>query len=182
MTWGYTTVTDEDVRRARADADYYRRQAEEREAEIERMRDERIRQEDERRAERMRRYEEAQREADSWPDALRKNAYLLDREAWPDAKLQADAQQSDDENTRRWAEEDRATAQWFADSAAACRRAGQLWSEVGGRYAVEIERLHREWKAEVVERLKAEHPDLDGWQSIVREIEQYDDPAELLQW
>lgn len=170
------------TRQADTDADYYRRQAEEREAEIERMREERRRDQERARAERMRGYEDSLREADSWPDALRKNAYLLDREARTDAKLQADAQQSDDPEFRRWAEDDRKLAQWFADSADACRRALELWDEVGARYTVEIERLRREWKAEVVERLRTERLELDGWQSTAREIEQYDDPAELLQW
>jgi hypothetical protein len=180
MTW-YRTQTDSDLARAKADADYYRRQAEEREAEIERIRQERNHDRERARAERMRDYEDALREAGSWPEALRKNAYLLDREARPDAKLQAEAEQSDDPDFRHWAEDDRKLAQWFADSADACLRALELWGEVGARYTVEIERLRREWKAEVVERLKAERPD-DGWQNTVSEIEQYDDPAELLQW
>jgi hypothetical protein len=156
------------------------------EDELERERDaarERERIEDERREQRQREREEMRayeaRQADTWPEALRKDLNLLRREIDPEYEA------SDGD----W---------FFTDAAAATERALEIWDEHEKAHYARIEELHRliEQEKEAIKQgvasqleketplrtIKGEEKQNYGWNTIVQSLRDFDDPSELLNW
>lgn len=127
--------------------------------------DRRNREDEQARKERMQEYRERaesyNRSAETWPEALRKQAYLMQREAndWPE-----------DDND-----------DLFAPGAAACSRALMIWSEVATEKQSAISELLNQIKAikdgiknEVADRLEKEGDTL-GWKQVVSALREYDE-------
>ena len=155
------------------DAEHYRRQAEEAEEQIERMRREKEEERENRQRELRERAEYNSRQAFDWPDALRKNAGLLRREAQFEGVEEIDK-----------------ISQWFADGADACNRALEIWEETGETYAARILTLRAlieaeelQWRQAVARRLKAEKPESEGWQELALSLANpHETPSSMLDW
>lgn len=123
--------------------------------------------------EEMWRYEE--RQASSWPEALRKNARLCSREIDPDFE----AGDGD---------------YFFTDSAASCERALVIWAEREKTHSKRIEELQQlieqekeAIKQEVADQLEKETPMRKekpsyGWSGTAQQLRDLDDPSEMLNW
>lgn len=160
MYYGQRQLTDNE-RYLQDEVDRLKRNEEER---LDRERDAR----DEHRREMNRAIEAENRSADTWPEALRKQVYLFEREA-------NSAGEYDTDN-------------YFADGAKACKRGLEIWREVATIEQAKINELRRQIEAieegvalEVSKRLMAEAEGRGGWQSIARSIEN-DDPGDFLNW
>lgn len=122
------------------------------------------------RAEEMARsYRERARQADTWPEALRKNIPLLRHEV-----------EAIDDGTPL--EED-----FFEQSARACERALVIWQEVEAAKQAEIDELEERLAelrssivAEVADRLEAEAK-VPAWRNTADAL-RADDPAAFLDW
>lgn len=120
MMYSYSTYGMTDSERK------LKQQLDDAEYELQRERDERERERTEAYEKRQRDMQERistyERTATSWPDALSKQAYLFDREADP-------------------IDEDDNISPWFAQGAAACRRALEMWSEEEAKVQPQIDAL-----------------------------------------
>jgi hypothetical protein len=121
------------------------------------------RQEQERREQR----EHEMRQADDWPEALRKQIYLCRRED----KLNPPADNKD---------------KFFERMAHACQRALKIWREVEASKLAEIEELeqrleqvHESIQLEVAEKLEAS--ELKEWHNVADSLRN-SDPSNFLDW
>lgn len=173
MTWGRSdwgqSIDDRDIERIRREAEYAQREAEEQRERAERLERERENERRQREQERRERYEELRHIASSWPDALRKQAGLYQREA----NLFSDGDT------------------WFSDGAAACRRALEIWSAVDSDTSAQIAELERQIAAlrthqrySVGVQLATEANGRGGWQDVANTLsgDEYDDPSDWLNW
>ena len=113
------------------------------------------------------------RVADTWPEAIRKQEALMS-EVWMETKK---AYPDADEQTDK-----------FAQGACAAARAQELWHTVGKDFQPQIdalqrqiEALHKQWRVKVADQLAAES-DNEGWQWVVSDLRERDDPADMLEW
>lgn len=118
------------------------------------------------------RYESNRRTAETWPEALRKQASLMAEEAahWT-GELAEDY--PDD---------------WFGPGAKACNRALEIWKQVEASKQEKIQELQKqiatvqdEIRLEVARQLASES-DRDGWQHVARNIERDEDLNNWLYW
>lgn len=161
MYYGYRQQLSDNERYLQDELDRLKRDQEERD---DRERDAR----EERRREMKRAIEAENRSADTWPEALRKQVHLFEREA-------NSAGEYDTDN-------------YFADGAKACKRGLEIWKEVADIEKVKIDQLRRQIEAieegialEVSKRLMTEAEGRRGWQSIARSIEN-DELGHFLDW
>lgn len=119
--------------------------------------------------------EERLRYAETWKEALSKQAYLMDREQ--NAVFFGDPLY-DDEDT------------YFSSGADACRRALEIWKEeeVEAKGAIaelqaRIQAIKDQIRVNVGKKL-AEESDLDGWQSVASALygDEYEGPSDWLYW
>lgn len=168
--YGWNRQNCEDSARLRQDLEqerWARERAEEQllatEREQERLRKERQRQ-------RQERCEYDLRQADTWPEALRKQASLCAREAYLD-------DDADD------------VGAWFSQNVAACNRAAELWTEEEQRVAPQIVELQKQISVlrdsirfAVADRLAAEDS-TDGGRSVIGALQTIpEDAGELAAW
>lgn len=145
-----------------AEIDRYRREENERQEREYRRREER-------RLEQKERWEMEKRTASTWPEALYKQAYLLQREA-------NEAGEFDSDN-------------YFSEGALACERGLEIWKEVEVAKQEAIAKLERQIQAikdgiriEVAEKLEAESGGRQGWRGIARSIADDTDLNNFLYW
>lgn len=156
------------------DAEYYRQQVEdlERQLDAEYKRQEAAR--ESRLQARREAYEWSMRQADTWPEALEKQASLMGSEAYLD----------DPEG--EYGEFDT----YFRDGGAACRRALEVWREEEQAIAPEIEALQRQITAlrdgvrlKVAAQVREEGNGRDGWLHVAGALEEYEEhPGALSAW
>lgn len=161
MRYGYQKEMTEEERYLRDENERLRREAEE---EYDRQHEAR----EQRRREMREEIEAQNRTADTWPEALRKQIYLFEREANQAGEFDTD--------------------NFFADGALACRRGLEIWKEVAAIEKVKIDELRRQIKAieegictEVSKRLADEANNRQGWLSIAGSIDN-EDPSDFLNW
>lgn len=134
-----------------------------------------------RREEARMRAQESYRQADTWPETLRKQAALMGRES---AELRSFIVE-DPELVASLSDD------MFGPGAAACERALEIWKEeaAGVEQTIkdleaEIQRLRDHVRFAVADRLDAENPDgARGWQLVTRELrETPEEPGALSRW
>lgn len=127
---------------------------------------------EERRKEREERWYYQQRTAETWPEALRKQASLMAAEAaqWPDDLAE---QYPDD---------------YFGPGTEACNRALEIWETVEAskqgkiiELKKQLEAVQDEIRLEVAQTLRAEN-DISGWQHVADAIENDEDLTTWLNW
>lgn len=154
--------------------------------ELDQERASRQRLQDEVQAERERRMEAARdraewnmRQAETWPEALGKQAALCAREA---------IHETEPEDGDRFNDDIFSNDMFFTDSTKACKRGLTIWNEVAATKRAKIDELQRqlaavqdEIRAEVAKRLAAEG-DSPGWNQVVGALENNVSLGRWLDW
>lgn len=165
----FSTRRTDDPAALRRQLDDARYEAEQLREKMEAEREEHQREREERRRERYQEYAALQRQADDWPEALRKQISLLSAET-----------KYEDPN-------DPTEDFFFSKSAAACERALQLWHKEAAEVAPQIEEVMRQVSAlrdgirfKVADTLEAEGITSD----VVSALRDYDENSvsEWLDW
>jgi hypothetical protein len=167
MYWGQRTI-DCDAR-LKQELDDARYEADELRRERDRLVEAQYAADQERRRQRIAQYEYQEREASTWPEALRKQAGLLGREVY----LEDDSDPTEDH--------------FFSRSAAACRRALELWSVEEAKVSPQIADLQRQIDVirDGIRLAVADALDAEGAEkSIANALREHNEDAceEFLQW
>lgn len=153
------------------DTDYYRQRAEDMERQLDAEYELQQAAREERHRERREAYEWSMRQADSWPEALEKQARLMADEAHLD------------EEGERYGELDH----YFGDGSAACRRALEVWQVEEQTIAPAVEELQRQIAAlrdgvrlKVAAQVRQESNGRDSWAQVAGALEEYEEDAGAL--